>query len=132
MLAVLGENELVRQAVGKPPIKGRGIRILSMGTPASMHSGVAFGAVVPVIAEVLHTTLHQHPARCMNSGSLGMKYVIHWNHTTPASALLDPALAAAVSADGGGMKGMATVRHLRELERHTGRRIHELFDLIGE
>lgn len=30
------------------------------------------------------------------------------------------------------MKGMATVRLLRELERHTGRRIWELFDLIGE
>lgn len=30
------------------------------------------------------------------------------------------------------MKGMATVRLLKELERHTGRRIHELFDLIGE
>lgn len=29
------------------------------------------------------------------------------------------------------MKGMATVRLLRELERHTGRRTHELFDLIG-
>lgn len=29
------------------------------------------------------------------------------------------------------MKGMATVRLLRQLERHTGRRIHELFDLIG-
>lgn len=27
---------------------------------------------------------------------------------------------------------MATVRLLKELERHTGRRIHELFDLIGE
>lgn len=36
------------------------------------------------------------------------------------------------SADGGGMKGMATVRLLKELERHTGRRIHELFDLVGE
>ena len=33
--------------------------------------------------------------------------------------------------DGGGMKGMATVRLLREMERHTGKRIHELFDLIG-
>ena len=35
-------------------------------------------------------------------------------------------------ADGGGMKGMATVRLLRELERHTGKRVWELFDLIGE
>lgn len=34
--------------------------------------------------------------------------------------------------DGGGMKGMATVRLLRELERHTGKRIWELFDLIGK
>lgn len=62
VLAVLGENELVWRAVGRPPIQGRGVRILSM--------------------------------------------------------------------DGGGMKGMATVRLLKELERHTGRRIHELFDLI--
>lgn len=30
------------------------------------------------------------------------------------------------------MKGMATVRLLRELERHTGKRVWELFDLIGE
>ncbi|KAL4431288.1 hypothetical protein ABPG75_006544 [Micractinium tetrahymenae] len=62
VLAVLGENELVWRAVGRPPIQGRGVRILSM--------------------------------------------------------------------DGGGMKGMATVRLLRELERHTGKRIHELFDLV--
>jgi patatin-like phospholipase/acyl hydrolase len=29
------------------------------------------------------------------------------------------------------MKGMATVRLLRELERHSGRRIPDMFDLIG-
>lgn len=29
------------------------------------------------------------------------------------------------------MKGLATVRLLRELERHTGKRIYEMFDLIG-
>ncbi|KAL4853631.1 Phospholipase A I [Chlorella vulgaris] len=62
VLAILGENELVRQAVGKTPIQGRGLRILSL--------------------------------------------------------------------DGGGMKGLATVRLLAELERHTGKRIHEMFDLI--
>ncbi|EFN59236.1 hypothetical protein CHLNCDRAFT_138222 [Chlorella variabilis] len=62
VLAILGENELVRAAVGKPPIQGRGLRILSL--------------------------------------------------------------------DGGGMKGLATVRLLRELERHTGKRIYEMFDLI--
>jgi len=32
--------------------------------------------------------------------------------------------------DGGGMKGMATVRLLRALEERTGRQIHDLFDLI--
>lgn len=31
VLAILGENELVRQAVGKAPIQGRGLRILSLG-----------------------------------------------------------------------------------------------------
>lgn len=31
VLAILGENELVRAAVGKPPIQGRGLRILSLG-----------------------------------------------------------------------------------------------------
>lgn len=31
VLAVLGENELVWRAVGRPPIQGRGLRILSMG-----------------------------------------------------------------------------------------------------
>jgi hypothetical protein len=30
-LAVLGKNELVQQAAGKPAIQGRGLRILSMG-----------------------------------------------------------------------------------------------------
>ena len=35
-----------------------------------------------------------------------------------------------LSMDGGGMKGMATVRLLRQLELHTGRPIHSLFDLI--
>ena len=32
--------------------------------------------------------------------------------------------------DGGGMKGLATVQILREIEKGTGKRIHELFDLI--
>jgi predicted acylesterase/phospholipase RssA len=35
-----------------------------------------------------------------------------------------------LSMDGGGMKGMATVRLLRQLELRTGRPIHSLFDLI--
>ena len=33
--------------------------------------------------------------------------------------------------DGGGMRGLATVRQLRQLEARTGKRIHQLFDLIG-
>ncbi|KAL7088716.1 hypothetical protein ACP275_13G144600 [Erythranthe tilingii] len=32
--------------------------------------------------------------------------------------------------DGGGMKGLATVKILREIEKGTGKQIHELFDLI--
>lgn len=35
-----------------------------------------------------------------------------------------------LSLDGGGMRGLATVRMLRELERSTGKRMHALFDLI--
>ena len=35
-----------------------------------------------------------------------------------------------LSMDGGGMKGLATVQILREIEKGTGKRIHELFDLI--
>ena len=35
-----------------------------------------------------------------------------------------------LSMDGGGMKGLATVQVLKEIEKGTGRRIHELFDLI--
>jgi predicted acylesterase/phospholipase RssA len=62
-LAVLGQNSVVDAAVGRKPIRGRGLRILSL--------------------------------------------------------------------DGGGMKGMAEVTVLRELEARTGKRVHELFDLIG-
>ena len=32
--------------------------------------------------------------------------------------------------DGGGMKGLATVQMLKEIEKGSGKRIHELFDLI--
>lgn len=35
-----------------------------------------------------------------------------------------------LSMDGGGMKGLATVKILKELEKGTGKQIHELFDLI--
>ncbi|XP_047954768.1 phospholipase A I-like [Salvia hispanica] len=35
-----------------------------------------------------------------------------------------------LSMDGGGMKGLATVKMLREIEKGTGKQIHELFDLI--
>ncbi|KAL9255083.1 Phospholipase A I-like protein [Drosera capensis] len=35
-----------------------------------------------------------------------------------------------LSMDGGGMKGLATVKILKEIEKGTGKRIHELFDLI--
>ncbi|KAK4421328.1 Phospholipase A I [Sesamum alatum] len=35
-----------------------------------------------------------------------------------------------LSMDGGGMKGLATVKILKEIERNTGRQMHELFDLI--
>ena len=62
-LAVLGQNDAVDAAVGKRPISGRGLRILSL--------------------------------------------------------------------DGGGMKGMAEVQMLRAIEARTGRRMYELFDVIG-
>lgn len=35
MLAILGENELVERAAGRPPIQGRGVRILSLGAPTA-------------------------------------------------------------------------------------------------
>nr|XP_043620589.1 phospholipase A I [Erigeron canadensis] len=35
-----------------------------------------------------------------------------------------------LSMDGGGMKGLATVRILKEIENGTGKQIHEMFDLI--
>ncbi|XP_039000226.1 phospholipase A I-like [Hibiscus syriacus] len=35
-----------------------------------------------------------------------------------------------LSLDGGGMKGLATVQILQEIEKGTGKRMHELFDLI--
>ncbi|KAL3519481.1 hypothetical protein ACH5RR_017630 [Cinchona calisaya] len=61
-LAILGENEELRRAIGGRQIPKRGLRILSM--------------------------------------------------------------------DGGGMKGLATIRMLREIEKGTGKQIHDLFDLI--
>ncbi|KAL3158161.1 hypothetical protein ABBQ32_011753 [Trebouxia sp. C0010 RCD-2024] len=61
-LAILGQNDEVRKAVGRAPMEGRGVRILCM--------------------------------------------------------------------DGGGMKGLATLRMLRHIEDCSGKRIHELFDLI--
>uniref|UniRef100_A0A061S7R5 Patatin n=1 Tax=Tetraselmis sp. GSL018 TaxID=582737 RepID=A0A061S7R5_9CHLO len=36
-----------------------------------------------------------------------------------------------LSMDGGGMRGIVTVRMLQELEEKTGRSVYELFDLIG-
>ncbi|KAM7530779.1 hypothetical protein LguiB_034189 [Lonicera macranthoides] len=35
-----------------------------------------------------------------------------------------------LSMDGGGMKGLATVQILKEIEKGTGKKIHEMFDLI--
>ncbi|VAH29475.1 unnamed protein product [Triticum turgidum subsp. durum] len=35
-----------------------------------------------------------------------------------------------LSMDGGGMKGLATVQMLKQIEQGTGKRIHEMFDLI--
>lgn len=35
-----------------------------------------------------------------------------------------------LSMDGGGMKGLATVKILKEIEKGTGKQIHEMFDLI--
>ncbi|KAJ3670425.1 hypothetical protein LUZ60_010749 [Juncus effusus] len=35
-----------------------------------------------------------------------------------------------LSMDGGGMKGLATVQILKQIEKGTGKRIHEMFDLI--
>lgn len=35
-----------------------------------------------------------------------------------------------LSMDGGGMKGLATVQILKEIEKGTGKQIHEMFDLI--
>jgi patatin-like phospholipase/acyl hydrolase len=35
-----------------------------------------------------------------------------------------------LSMDGGGMKGLATVQILKAIEKGTGKRIHEIFDLI--
>lgn len=35
-----------------------------------------------------------------------------------------------LSMDGGGMKGLATVQMLKQIEEGSGRRIHEMFDLI--
>ncbi|XP_010665553.1 phospholipase A I isoform X2 [Beta vulgaris subsp. vulgaris] len=62
VLAILGENEILRRAIRGRPVARQGLRILTM--------------------------------------------------------------------DGGGMKGLATVKILRELEKGTGKQIHEMFDII--
>ena len=101
-LAVLGENDLVERAVGRPPIKGRGLRILSMGGCLGLCCALlCYGQARGICLQP-----------CL------------WHEWRPVSRLCSPT-------DGGGMKGMATVRLLRELERHTGKAVWELFDLIG-
>ncbi|GFR41419.1 hypothetical protein Agub_g2103, partial [Astrephomene gubernaculifera] len=62
VLAILGENEQVRRAVGQPAISGRGLRVLAL--------------------------------------------------------------------DGGGMRGLALVQIMRNIERRVGRPLHQLFDLV--
>lgn len=36
-----------------------------------------------------------------------------------------------LSLDGGGTRALLTIEMLKELERHTGKRVHELFDVIA-
>ena len=53
---------------------------------------------------------------------------------TPSRAVRPAAAAGGVrvlSLDGGGTRALLTIEMLKEVERLTGKRIHELFDVIG-
>jgi hypothetical protein len=53
-LAVLGEGEAVRRAVGRPPLAGRGVRVLSMdGGGMKVRASLSHGLPEPC-----------RPARC--------------------------------------------------------------------
>jgi hypothetical protein len=64
VLAILGENDLVRRAAGKPPIQGRGLRILSLGaplpaalpTPKPLQHAAAIGSLLCGICGVIHAS----------------------------------------------------------------------------
>lgn len=68
MLAVLGEGEAVRRAVGRPPLAGRGVRVLSMDgggmkvrcaltmKPSSVAAGQGHNELLPQVGRA--------PERC--------------------------------------------------------------------
>ena len=50
---------------------------------------------------------------------------------SPSSQLVAQPTIAVLSLDGGGLKGLLTLQMLKELERRTGKRIRELFQVIA-
>ena len=128
MLAVLGEGEAVRRAVGRPPLAGRGVRVLSMDgggmkvrCALSGFSGsrvFGFQTVTPLSV----VALQGHKQLLPQVGESLRLLPCIWQAKTRIPDFLVPRCAA---------QGIAMIRLLRQLEQRTGRRIHELFDLVA-
>ena len=123
MLAVLGEGEAVRRAVGRPPLAGRGVRVLSMDG-GGMKVGGRFRGIRVCIRVYFWFQTVTHLLECRRrTGPQASCCPDCW----PAQVRqADPVSVLRCAA-----QGIAMIRLLRQLEQRTGRRIHELFDLVA-
>ncbi|PKU78149.1 LRR repeats and ubiquitin-like domain-containing protein [Dendrobium catenatum] len=87
---------------------------------------------------LLRLTVAPEPRVCKAAARalaiLGMSFLFHGENESLRKAIKGRPVGKQglriLSMDGGGMKGLATVRMLKQIEQGTGKRIHELFDLI--
>ncbi|CAI5503108.1 unnamed protein product [Closterium sp. Naga37s-1] len=119
VLAILGENRLVQEALCTRAVGQRGVCVLVMD-----GGGMRGMAMVQMPRSYITTPSRFTPfplalcrenrlvqeALCTRAvGQRGVRVLVM---------------------DGGGMRGMAMVQMLRQIEGRTGRRVHELFDLV--